>query len=206
MSSEYPSAAELEVILPFLPINQQVNFKYMFATEPEEVVTLINKKIDLIKNHMEKDSRNYRDMSEDEISSILVTGLTCSGFDADHDSARSGHVDIIVKHPRTGIEWYAEAKIWKGVRYLSGGFDQLFTRYCSNNPGWENGAIFVYYKDPAKMSDVRDKWKGELSESQIINCPLDDKSSFITRHSKVATGTPYNIRHTFFSLFYDPKK
>jgi hypothetical protein len=207
IDESYPTINQLNAGLPFLDIEVQITFKLLMAKDQAEVVSLINQKVDLIKSDIEKDSRNYIKMNEDQISSFISSGLRRSGMDADHDSSRSGHVDIIVKHRQTGFEWYAEAKIWNGVEYLNGGFDQLFTRYCSNNPNWEHGAILVYCKNmETTVSTAMSKWKDKLNNSTIVDCPLDAKSSFISSHEKVATGTPYHIRHTFMSLHYDPSK
>ncbi len=207
-NENFPSAHDIEAAIRFADIDTKINLKYLMATSQDDVVSLINQKVDLIKSDLEKDARTYCGMTEDQLSSLFVAGFNRSGMDADHDNSRSGHVDIVVKDRRFNFEWYAEAKIWGGAKYLEGGFDQLFTRYASNNPNWNHGAMLVYYKNKRpSITEALGTWKSELPDNiETKQCPLDGIGSFLSTHIKPATNTPYHIRHTFVSLYYDPQK
>ncbi|MCI3908833.1 hypothetical protein MQC82_04570 [Pseudomonas viridiflava] len=147
----------------------------------------------------------YHNLGEDQLTGILVIGLKVAGLDAEHDTFRNGHVDILVKNGR--YEWLAEAKLDDGPAYIMDGFRQLADRYSDGAPTGCRGGLLIYTKKTNKVSFM-DGWLNHLSANyevpvtRSIRC--SDTLTSYTSHAHHATGIEYRVKHFAVSMYYNP--
>lgn len=152
---------------------------------------------------LENDKKSFSGLGEDQLTSIIAIGLSMAGFDADHDTNRNGHADLLVKNGR--FEWFGEAKLEQGPAYSMEGFRQLADRYTTGRPLANRGGLLLYSKKSNKK-EVMDTWieyLGNNYESKVIpvaRCPLTLTQT--TCHQHQDSGTNYITRH-FVLCFYE---
>lgn len=100
-------------------------------------------------------------------------------------------------------KWYAEAKLWNGPKYLSGGLNQLMTRYASGRQPMLG--FFIYFQKPDLVNKMAD-WRNHIT----INClhgfvshnEIDD-FSIETIHNH-QSGAAVVVRHFGINFCWDP--
>ncbi|WP_313057923.1 hypothetical protein [Pseudomonas rhodesiae] len=178
----------------------------------QDVVTSYDSFCDLVENRvldvaleLERNKPLYHEMGEDQLTGIFVISLKISGLDADHDTYRNGHVDLLVKNGR--YEWMGEAKLDNGPAYLMEGFRQLSDRYTDGNPTSSRGGLLIYTQKQNKMV-LMDNWLAHVSGNYEVPVECVERCqetlSSRTRHTHNATGIDYRIRHIAVSLYYKP--
>lgn len=155
--------------------------------------------------HLEQHKSLFHALSEDQLSGIILTWLKGAGLDAEHDSSRNGHVDLLVKSGR--FNWLGEAKIDRGPVYVMDGFRQLCDRYADGNYYSSKGAVIVYTDKQSKIAFL-DGWMNHLVsnyEHAVTRCGRCMQTlSEVTTHLHPATGLEYRVRHFPVSLHYKP--
>ncbi|WP_236187188.1 hypothetical protein [Pseudomonas protegens] len=190
-----------------LPDNSSVKTSFL-----QDVVTSYDSFCDLVENRvldvaleLERNKPLYHEMGEDQLTGIFVISLKLSGLDADHDTYRNGHVDLLVKNGR--YEWMGEAKLDNGPAYLMEGFRQLSDRYTDGNPTSSRGGLLIYTQKQNKTV-LMDNWLAHVSENYEVPVECVERCqetlSSRTRHIHNATGIDYRIRHIAVSLYYKP--
>jgi len=154
---------------------------------------------------MERNKKNLLSLGEDPRTTIIGIALKAAGFDAEHDTNRNGHVDLLVKNGR--YEWMAEAKNDNGPAYIMEGFRQLVDRYADGNPNSSSGALLIY-TDKANKSTLLDNWIKHVSD--YYEYPISNAEKCMetltsrTTHVSEATGLNYRVRHIPISFYYKP--
>lgn len=148
-----------------------------------------------------------KDEDEAKLRSRVSMALNRSGYDADAESHRRGHTDILVKCPHLRLEWIAETKRHTGYEQLAEGMKQLHTRYTNGRHENMGFLVFVFAK---KVKLVMDKWKKLLSEEKLcglVTNPVEDATNqlaFISEHEHEVTGLRVKTRHIFAGLYFEP--
>lgn len=160
--------------------------------------------IDAILNLEQHKSIFYK-LGEDQLSTVILTWLKGAGLDAEHDSNRNGHVDLLVKSGR--FNWLGEAKLDKGPAYVMEGFRQLCDRYADGNSFSSKGAVIIYTDKQSKM-DFLDGWMEHLVSNYEMAVSRHPRClqtlSEVTSHVHSATGLNYQVRHFPVSMYYKP--
>jgi len=155
--------------------------------------------------HVEKGKGMYSKLGEDAISCMIIFALGKDGLNADHDAFRNGHCDILVKKGR--FEWYGEAKLDNGPKYVLGGFRQLTDRYAPAGPTTNRGGLLVYTKQPNKLARLNG-WLKEIQnefESPITLLPVCMNTlTGRTTHTHPASGLEFRVRHFPVSMYHRP--
>jgi len=178
----------------------------------QDVVSSYDSFCDLVENkvldialELERNKPLYHEMGEDQLTGIFVICLKTSGLDADHDTYRNGHVDLLVKSGR--YEWMGEAKLDNGPAYLMEGFRQLSDRYTDGNPTSSRGGLLIYTQKQNKTV-LMDTWLAHVSGNYEVPVECVERCqetlSSRTKHTHNATGIDYKIRHIAVSLYYKP--
>ena len=155
--------------------------------------------------HLENNKKSFSLLGEDALTAIIATGLAMSGLDADHDTNRNGHADLLVKRGR--FEWLGEAKLENGPAYSMEGFRQLADRYTTGRPLASRGGLLLYSQKGNKTQVMKD-WFDHLKanyESEVTVgelCPVT--LSQTTLHQHKDTGTDYTTRHFVVSFYENP--
>ena len=176
------------------------------ATNNESFVLQLYKDIDQAIMALEQDRHFYQkvEFQEDHITAIIITFLKGRFYDAEHDTQHGGHCDILVKHASLKFEWIGEAKLWKGAKYIQGGFKQLTKRYATGTVNDSHGGILVYIKQPDAKNKL-DTWETWIDDN-IDTISKENESNplrFKTIHKHHASGLPYNVRHMFVVLNHE---
>lgn len=154
---------------------------------------------------LERNKPLYHAMGEDQLTGIFVISLKISGLDADHDTYRNGHVDLLVKSGR--YEWMGEAKLDNGPAYLMEGFRQLADRYTDGNPTSSRGGLLIYTQKQNKTV-LMDNWLEHVAGNYEVSVECVERCSETlssrTKHTHNATGIDYKIRHIAVSLYHKP--
>lgn len=153
-------------------------------------------------------SSQYHTLSEDQITTIIVSNLKSMGYNANHDANSNGHVDINIKDG--SFNWFGECKLQKGDEYTFGGFLQLTTRYSRSLDNAYHGGIVVYHQNTTKKALISlQSWKERVAQEKDLDITCQDippyKLYFDSKHIHATTGHPYHIRHFWVNLTYNPK-
>jgi len=142
-------------------------------------------------------------LDEDGITALLVIALESLGLDAS-SAVVNGNCDVVVSYAAE-YQWLGEAKIFKGVAVVWGGYLQLTRRYAAALPGQDRGGMLLYcFKNSA--TELLDEWRAALSaqvptsNAQLGRLPL----SFSSRDACQATGLEFSILHFAFPLLHKP--
>jgi hypothetical protein len=183
----------------------KVAFLQEVAATYDSFCDLVESKILDVALNLERNKPLYHSLGEDQLTGIIVISLKTAGFDADHDTFRNGHVDLLVKNDR--YEWMGEAKLDNGPAYLMEGFRQLSDRYTDGNPTSSRGGLLIYTQKQNKLS-LMDGWMAHVGTNYEVPVECTERCSETltsrTMHSHQATGINYRIRHIPISLYYKP--
>lgn len=156
---------------------------------------------------IERNKALFHGLGEDRITAIICVSMKAAGFDAEHDTFRNGHADLLVKSENGRYEWFAEAKLDNGPAYLMEGFRQLSDRYSDGNPASSRGGLLIYTDKQHKIKTL-DGWIAHVSANYTVpvNCTekCGETLTARTEHVHPATGISYRVRHIPVSLYYKP--
>lgn len=174
-------------------------------------VQLLYADLDDIINTFQANPQKRNQDGEDRITEELVSNLGTAGYDASHDTASGGHVDLTVKLGRHS--WIGEAK--KDAKFDEG-FKQLSDRYrpASGNFHHNHGGMLLYYCKGADVTTQLDRWRKKLptvtykngikfKKLETIDCPTSE-FSFFSRHMHNVTGKYFIVRHMAVGLQFEP--
>jgi hypothetical protein len=125
----YPSSIEeLKILSKNDPILERI-LSRQFATKYEDFLGTLQ--IDLVEIvvQLEKSANLQRDESEDQTTQRIVDMCHSMGYQAHHNAASGGNVDITVIQRKCGFEWLAEAKKFNSITDMKEGYLQLASRY-----------------------------------------------------------------------------
>ena len=102
-------------------------------------------------SRLESSSKEFKDLGEDALSSILTGFLNTGEVTATRETHSNGHVDITVKLVNSAANRtkLGEAKIWDGPSYHTKGLGQLLNRYTT---GRECRGFVISY---VKLQDIK---------------------------------------------------
>jgi hypothetical protein len=162
--------------------------------------------IDLI----EGDAKDFHDSSEDELNREIVRLLRARHYVAGHDHDEGGHVDIHVRSRDGKFSWLAEAKLDKGIAYLTHGVHQLSNRYARGTQGHNQGALIIYIQKD-RCTDRFSTWREHFSSLtsdfeglEVLDCAFRQSLSFRSRYvlqRMGASGPQYQVLHLAISAF-----
>ncbi|MGV6473548.1 hypothetical protein [Azotobacter vinelandii] len=183
----------------------KVSLEQAIATTYESFYKLVENKILDATLELERNKALFFSLSEDQLTGIIVVSMKTAGFDAEHDTFRNGHTDILVKSGR--YEWLGEAKLDDGPAYLMEGFRQLSDRYTDGNQNSSRGGLLIYTKKQNKLK-LLESWITHISENYEISIEYTETCqetlTSTTAHEHQASGIKYQIRHIPVSLYYNP--
>lgn len=162
--------------------------------------------LDACLNDMQRAPDKRQNDGEDRLTEELIVQLHRQGYDATHDAASGGHVDVTVS--LLGLTWIGEAK--KDKEFL-GGFQQLTTRYrpASGDPNHNAGGLIFYLVNTKNPRKKRDAWRDELRGAKLENYSDSECSrnpfAFYSQHDVEWSGLPFKLRHMVVALCHDPK-
>lgn len=102
-------------------------------------------------SRLESSSKEFKDLGEDAISSILAGYLSTGEVSVTREAHSNGHVDLTVKLVNSSANRtkLGEAKIWRYPSYHTKGIDQLLNRYTT---GRECRGFVISY---VKLQDIK---------------------------------------------------
>jgi len=102
-------------------------------------------------SRLESSSKEFRDLGENTISSILAGYLSTGEVSVTRETHSNGHVDLTVKLVNSSANRtkLGEAKIWGGSSYHTKGLGQLLNRYST---GRECRGFVISY---VKLQDIK---------------------------------------------------
>lgn len=155
---------------------------------------------------LERNPQQLFDQNEDKITTELVNGLECLGFDASHDTMVGGHCDVTVKYLGTYL-WLGEAKLDKDTGWVWDGFQQLTTRYGVGTAGADSGGMLIYCRKP-DMAGFMARWQSRLT-TELASAQIASSSRCAAAFESVTvlarTGLPYTVQHLPLSVHFDPE-
>ena len=169
----------------------------------EQLYVDLENAIQTAENNKQQFKGNF---SEDYITTLLLAHLTALNYDATHDTQIGGHCDIFIKHRLKGFQWIGEAKIWKGCKYIMGGWQQLCNIYSRGTQRDNHGGILIYINQ-RNANKLFVDWKDHMESSDKIddlNIEIDSKNPlrFNSTHTHLASGLPYNVRHFALVMYH----
>jgi hypothetical protein len=172
----------------------------------DEFIEILYKDIDNVIYKIQENPELRQKDSEDRVTIDIVIGLKLLGYMASHDSKIGGHTDISVK--KSNFLWIGEAKIYRGCKYLWGGFLQLTTRYSTGDSTQRHGGIFLHIQQP-NTKKIMEDWKEFLLEKNLDEysdkiCSLRELS-FFSQHIHERSGMLFQIRHMPIMLYFNPQ-
>lgn len=154
------------------------------------------------KSLLQRHRKHWQEASEDQITSIIVGNLNVAGFIAEHDAENGGHADISVRSGDQRFDWLAEAKIWRGNAYASGGLDQLLS-YSSGS----EGCAMLFYIRIAGAEKTMQEWRNHLVDGKkCLSASEPDRGlafDAVHRHSQV---NELPVWHLGFALHWTAPK
>lgn len=147
---------------------------------------------------LEKDKNEFKDLSEDALSSILAAALSTPEISVTREQNSNGHVDLTAKLNNASPQRIklGEAKIWRGKEYHVKGLDQLLNRYTTGRECRGFVVSYVRLKDiKALFEDLR-KYIDKSKPFNLEGLCLDNniKWSFLSKH-KHSSGELVGICH-----------
>ena len=178
----------------------------MLCNNYEEFISFFYKDLDKAIREMENNCDRFHkgDWHEDDLTIHLSQFLKGRYYDIEHDTSRGGHCDIVVKTKFNDFEWLGEAKIWKGVVYVQGGWEQLTERYTRAARGAYHGGLILYVKIQGAAGRLSE-WQKHFEENIIhssITCSEEDNCQLDSTHVNIASGRNFNTKHIAIALWH----
>jgi len=154
--------------------------------------------------HLEANSRNFENLSEEGLSAVLAAGLTMPGLTVTQETHANGHVDLTIEadHCFPARRKLGEAKIYNGPKYHFDGLNQLLGRYTKGREG--RGLLIVYFRQKGIVGlvhRIREAMDRERPSGQT--CATRDHAlrwSFISSHTH-SSGECLEVGHIGCNLF-----
>lgn len=176
------------------------------SDEPyEKFVSLVNKSIDWILGEMAKNKNHVHDLSEDQLTVMLVISLQSLTFMATHGRNVGGSTDISIDGPNNTL-WLGEAKKHTSYGKLFGGARQLIDRYSTGLAGQDHGSLIIYISKPNALR-IMARWREFLRRTVsnlVIIEPANDELQFHTELPHNGSGRMLSIRHVPAVLYHEP--
>ena len=155
--------------------------------------------------------RDSAQLSENAITSMIVSHLRGMAFDVAFDATVGGHCDLVVTYG-TRYMWLGEAKIYGGNAWLLKGYLQLTTRYGRGEDGADRGGLLIYMKH-GDLPKVMGAWQAALSavkskrNGAAISISTHDSppSSFASMQAHYRTGRDFVAKHLPLSIVWEPE-
>ncbi|WP_353213022.1 hypothetical protein [Rhodovarius sp.] len=198
------SIAELRLLFP--DAAGQIRLDMTLATSHKERLAAVERAIDHVVQDLSRTRQLRQHKNEDLLTADIILCLGKMGFQATHDTAYGGHVDVVIEG-RDDFLWLGEAKVHGDYNWLMKGFQQLATRYSTGLQGQDAGGMLIYcYNQRADL--LMKEWKERLSEARPdVAFDASDKSpiEFHSYHAHVNTGISFKVRHLSVSLYFKPQ-
>jgi hypothetical protein len=178
----------------------------------EAFVSQLYKDIDVIVSRISAFRQYHYTLDEDQLTVAVIVQLQALSYQANHDVANGGHVDIYVE--RNNYIWLGEAKIFKDNGYIMDGFYQLATRYSTGDQNSNCGGMLIYIKDDKTTDAVMTAWKQSLEQQHTVDPSLAGLSTqvcdmqpqcFHSTHKHALSGLDYRVRHIPMNISFNPK-
>jgi hypothetical protein len=198
----------LKQLRMFCPELAQV-YDRQLGTDYDTFIKVLYDDIDTAVRIIEANRDVRSDDSEDRTTEEITTFLKGKGYDAEANSMRSGHCDLLVKN-RHQLEWLGEAKKHSSYDYLLGGFKQLTTRYSSASRKSNSGGMLIYIRTDKPAADVIAEWRSRIGAEGLpdysdADCDRRNELAFYTTHKHETSGLPYKVRHMGVMMKFAPK-
>lgn len=174
-------------------------------TDPEFDLAFDKWLIDGI-SRMESSRKEFKDLGENALSTILVGNLSTPEISATRETHSNGHVDITVKVINSSANRVklGEAKLWKGSVYHTSGLGQLLTRYTT---GRECRGFVISY---VKLKDIKalfEKLRQHIDNERPYDLDGICKDhnirwSFLSTH-KHSSGELVEVCHIGCNMFHE---
>lgn len=134
----------------------------LYGATPAQIIAYTRQKILSVINDVEKSAKEYKDLGEDAISSIIATALNQTmGLVAQREANSRGHVDLTITAPTYAPEhtfqYLGEAKVWSTKQYCIDGFEQLMGYITGRH---KNAFTIIYFR----TQECDDQFKGYVEE------------------------------------------
>jgi hypothetical protein len=182
-----------------------VQLRMQSADTQEEILKQLERALALAIALLVKNRKYKQGLSEDALTTDIVSLLSMNGIPAHHDVKIGGHTDISVEM-RNGFLWIGEAKHWTGKSWVFKGFRQLMTRYATGLPGQDQGAIIIYFEQE-KPSELMAKWRNSLARLSELTGEIEEVSElqFNSSHPHKGTGRTFHVKHHGIPLYWNPE-
>lgn len=202
------TVADLQKLRPVRPDLADFADRLMIVSY-QDFINILYRDLDDCIQFVEEDPKVRLNDGEDRLTIELIGQLKRLGYAAAHDEMVGGHSDIVVRHFNKYL-WVSEAKIHSSYEYLSGGFDQLTTRYLRGTVNASEGALLIYIRN-ADVASVVKTWEQKLIERKLTDfetqpCTTRGLLGFYNNHKHESSGLPVRIRHVGINLHWNPKK
>jgi hypothetical protein len=154
--------------------------------------------------HLEKNKKNFQTLHEEGLSGVLAAALSMPGLTVTQEAHSNGHVDLTIEaeHRVPARTKLAEAKMYAGFQYHTGGLAQLLGRYTTGREG--RGLLIVYVRKKGISGLVR-KLRNRMDKDLPLNQQgkTEDhilKWSFISTHAH-ACGDDLQVGHIGCNLY-----
>ena len=183
-----------------------------FINSYDEFVAQVSLVVEKLLFEWQQQPQIYRDLSEDVLTTMLITHLRTLEFNAHKDAETGGHVDIRVDYPGQDFLWLAEAKLDHNQEHVHEGYLQLTTRYATGLPNQSCGAVIIYNAKNAVtpfLTEVKKNLCKKVDKNiEFISYPKFPNQSFYINVPLVRLGSNsslYNIRYFSVSLYFKPQ-
>ena len=207
MIGQGPSWAELlaEAKTPEQKISLQLAVLRHQADPYAEFIRLINRAIDCGLSELSRQKNLVHELSEDQLSVMLVGHLKGMSFLARHGENNGGHTDITIDGPDQ-MRWIGEAKKYTSYSKLFGGARQLVNRYSAGTKHQDHGAIIVYISKPNALG-IMNRWRDYLRRfvpEMIIDDQEAEQIDFLCHLKHMGSGRTIHARNVAAVLYHKP--
>lgn len=183
---------------------------YILIDSYDDFLARLYSAIDKIIISLQKNPQIYGEMTEDQLTQIIIDRLSDFDFNAYSDPNVGGHVDLSVDYPGESYLWLGEAKIDNNKEHVYEGFLQLTTRYATGEKNQTAGGIIIYIKNHPIvdfMNGLKEHFQQQINPRNIEVCPNRGEAAFSmeTNLPRVGGNISYHIRSMGVSLHFLPE-
>ncbi len=153
-------------------------------------------------NHLESNSKNFRDLGETGLTAVFVGSLSGFGLRVTQETNSNGHVDLTITGYLSSPEQkrLGEAKLYDGYAYHIGGLEQLLGYMTGRASGYLLN--YVRKENIAKLvKKLREEMDNKLPSRQSGACSdYSLKWSFCSQHTH-NSGEQVKVTHIGFNMF-----
>lgn len=177
----------------------------------DSFISQLYKDLDEVVARIAASRQYYYTLDEDQLSVSIIGQLQAMCYQAHHDVANGGHVDIYVS--KNNFKWLGEAKIFSDNGYIMDGFYQLTTRYSAGDHNATCGGMLIFINNEKSTDSVMTGWKDFLGQQHKLDaglvelttaaCPLHPQC-FLSTHKHAVSGLDYRVRHIPMNISFKP--